>query len=92
VEVDGTAVAVTNGTVPIMGEVGTSHRVRVSLEDREAQAVVVVTRDGVDPPLVELPAAAPRVVPPPRPAAPIKPAREPQPAPEPKNPLRMEMK
>jgi serine/threonine-protein kinase len=93
-EVDGSGVAVTNGTVPIVGEEGTSHRVRVSLGDREANAVVAITRDGTDPPLVELPPPGPAVVVPPMPAAPIRPAREPQssPAPPPKNPLRMEMK
>jgi serine/threonine-protein kinase len=92
-EVDGAEVVATNGTVAIVGPLGSTHHVRLSSAGRERLADVVMTSDGVVPALVDLdPSPAPTAAPPPprRVVAAAPPPSEPA---EPrKNALRMDMK
>jgi serine/threonine-protein kinase len=64
-EVDGVVVNAVNGTVPVVGSLGSTHHVRVSSADREKLADVVISEEGLVPAFVDLgtaptPTAAPR--------------------------------
>lgn len=70
VDIDGQAVPVKNGAIEIRGPVGSVHRVRVYLGEREMVGEVTITEAGPTPSLVELPLLkGPRSASPPVPRA-----------------------